>query len=581
MTGGSTEILKASRAQKFGYGAAGATVALIGIFGKVVAAVVAAFALLGAPLFAIMGGSAELAWLLHHDATRRHVREIAAPVLDSHFADSPILVTIPLFTFVGYLLAEAKTPDRLVRAARALVGWLPGGLAMVCIFASAVFTLLTGGSGVTIIAVGGILYPALRKQKYGDNFSLGLVTAGGSVGLLLPFSLPLMVFCLVASVDYTLAFKAVLVPGIFVIILLMIYALIEGIREKIPLDKFNVREMGAALWDLKWELLIPVVLVKGLMSGLASIDEVAGLVAVYVFVAEFFLYKDLSIKKDLGRIAKSSMTMAGAIIMILGMANALMHYVELEEIPKKILEVLLKMGIEHRWQFLIVMNIFLLILGMLMEGFSAILVAVPLMLPFVADLGARHPEEAMSPFHLAMIFILNLELAFCLPPLGLNLFISSFRFNKPVTQLYRAVLPFLAVLAVALGVVSYVPWFSTVAVQKDIAELRAKAVELGEAPKAAWMLECVQLDPTDPKPCSVEDRKKWANPQPADGPKDPVEPKSGAESDLPTEASGECDPDFGPCDAGGAKPSPSGKAIAPLKKEKEPCDPDFGPCDGG
>jgi tripartite ATP-independent transporter DctM subunit len=390
-----------------------------------------------------------------------------------------------------------------------------------------------------------------------------------------------MVFCLVASVDYTLAFKAVLVPGILVIILLMIFALIEGIREKIPLDKFNVREMGAALWDLKWELLIPVVLVKGLMSGLASIDEVAGLVAVYVFVAEFFLYKDLSIKKDLGRIAKSSMTMAGAIIMILGMANALMHYVELEEIPKRILEVLLKLGIEHRWQFLIVMNVFLLILGMLMEGFSAILVAVPLMLPFVADLGTRHPEEAMSPFHLAMIFILNLELAFCLPPLGLNLFISSFRFNKPVTQMYRAVLPFLAVLAVALGVVSYVPWFSTVAVQKDITELRAKAVELGEAPKAAWMLECVQLDPTDPKPCSAEDRKKWASAQAADVPKDPGEAKSGSESDLPAEASGECDPDFGPCDAGPGKPSPSGKPAAPSKKEKEACDPDFGPCDGG
>ncbi len=574
------ESPKIGGAQKAGYGAAGLTVAAIGVFGKVIAAVVAAFALLGAPLFAIMGGSAELSWLLHSDPARRHVREIAAPVLDSHFSDSPILVTIPLFTFVGYLLAEAKTPDRLVRAARALVGWLPGGLAMVCIFASAVFTLLTGGSGVTIIAVGGILYPALRKQNYSDNFSLGLVTAGGSVGLLLPFSLPLMVFCLVASVDYTLAFKAVLVPGILVIALLMVFAFIVGLREKIPLDKFDLKEMGASLWDLKWELLIPVVLVKALMTGLANIDEVAGLVAVYVFIAEFFLYKDLSIKKDLGRIAKSSMTMAGAIIMILGMANALMHYVELEEIPKKILEVLLKLGIDHRWQFLIVMNIFLLILGMLMEGFSAILVAVPLMLPFVADLGARHPEEAMSPFHLAMIFILNLELAFCLPPLGLNLFIGSFRFNKPVTQMYRAVLPFLAVLAVALGIVSYVPWFSTVAVRKDIAELRAKSAELGEAPKTAWMLECVQLDPTDPKPCSVADRKKWANPQAPDTPKDPTDPKKVADPDVPVAPSGDCDPDFGDC-SGAAKPATSAKPLPSAVPTKKECDPDFGPCDGG
>ncbi len=568
--------------QKTGYGVAGLTVAAIGIFGKIVAAIVAAFALLGAPLFAVMGGSAELSWLLHSDPARRHVREIAAPVLDSHFADSPILVTIPLFTFVGYLLAEAKTPDRLVRAARALVGWwLPGGLAIVCIITSGAFTLLTGGTGVTIIAVGGLLYPALRKQKYSDNFSLGLVTAGGSVGLLAPFSLPLMVFCLVTNVDLALAFKAVAIPGALVIAMLFAFAVIVGIREKIPFDKFDLKEMGASVWDLKWELLIPVVLVKGLMSGLASIDEVAGLVAVYVFVAEFFLYKDLSIKKDLGRIAKSSMTMAGAIIMILGMANALMHYVELEEIPKKILEVLLKLGIEHRWQFLIVMNIFLLILGMLMEGFSAILVAVPLMLPFVSDLGARHPEEAMSPFHLAMIFILNLELAFCLPPLGLNLFIGSFRFNKPVTKMYRAVLPFLAVLAVALGIVSYVPWFSTVAVKRDIAELRAKSAELGEAPKTAWMLECVQLDPTDPKPCSIEDRKKWASPSASDAPKEPTDPKNPpADPDAPPAPSGDCDPDFGDC-SGATKPNPSGKAAPSAAPAKKDCDPDFGPCDGG
>ncbi len=550
--------VKMGTGPKVGFSFAGVTLAAIGVFGSWLTAIIGFIALLGAPLFSVMGGAAELSWLLHHDPARRHVREIAAPVLDSHFSDSPILVTIPLFTFVGYMLAEAKTADRLVRASRALVGWMPGGLAIVCIIASAVFTLLTGGSGVTIIAVGGILYPALRKQRYSENFSLGLVTAGGSVGLLLPFSLPLMVFCLVATVDYTMAFKAVLVPGVLVIVLLAIYAAFEGFRSKIPLDKLNLREIGESLWELKWELLIPFVLMKSLMSGLASIDEVAGIVAIYTFIVEFFFYRDLSIKKDLTRVAKSAMVMAGAIIMILGMANALMHYVVDEGIPAKVLKLLLKLGIEHRWQFFIVMNVFLLVLGMIMEGFSAILVAVPLLLPFVFDLGQRHPEEAVSPFQLAMIFILNLELAFCLPPLGLNLFIGSFRFQKPVTQLYRAVLPFLAVLAIALGLVTYIPWLSTVAVKGDIAELRKKSLEIGEAPKAAWMLECVQLDPTDPKPCTVEDRKKWgegaaqekpASPTKSTDPKKPNEPTTPEDPDTATPSgSGEdCDPDLDTC----------------------------------
>jgi C4-dicarboxylate transporter, DctM subunit len=528
-----------SRPAKIALSVVGAALAIGAVLGHWLLALIGMFALLGAPLFAIMGGAAELAWLTHSEAEYRHLRFIAPTVLDSHFSDSPILVTIPLFTLVGYVLAEAKTPDRLVRAARAVLGWLPGGLAIVAVVASAVFTLLTGGSGVTIIAIGGLLYPALRKQGYSEEFSLGLVTTGGSVGLLLPYSLPLLIFALVAHVDFVKAFKAVLVPGLLVIVLLSIYSAYIGVKQKIPRERPQASEIGAAVWLLKWELMIPVILILGLGTGLAAIDEAAGLVAAYTLIVEFFVYRDLDWKKDLPRITLSAMSMAGAIILILSMANALMNFVVDQRIPNQVLSFMLEIGIERRWEFLIVMNIFLLILGMIMEGFSAIFVAVPLILPFVADLGGRIPEEAMSPFQLGMIFILNLELAYCMPPLGLNLFIASFRFSRPVATLYRMVLPFAGILLIALLMVSYIPWLSDVAVQSDIAALRTQAEKDGLPPRDAWMLECVQADPNDPRPCTREDRDRFGE----DGHTTPTHT-----STVSTSTAAEpCNPDFGNC----------------------------------
>src|SRR5882672_905928 len=496
------------RAAKIGMGVGAVVVAAVSIAGSLTAGLVVLLALLGTPLFAIMGGSAELLWLAHPDAAYHHVRFIAPTVLDERFADNPVVVTIPLFTFVGYVLAEARTPDRLVAAARAALGWMPGGLAIVCVIASAVFTVLTGGSGVTIIAVGALLYPALRKQGYSDAFSLGLVTTGGSVGLLLP-SLPVGVYGIVAHIDLNVLFKAVLVPGFFVIALLSVYCAVAGSREKVAREPPELHKMASAIWDLKWELGILVLLAGGIGTGLTSLDEAAGMVAFYVVIIEFFVYRDLSWKKDLVRIARASMTLAGAIILILAMANALMNYVVDQHVPTTLLNFMVKIGIEHKWQFLIVMNVFLLVIGMLMEGFSAIFVAVPLIVPFVADLGNRHPDEKMSPFQLAMIFLLNLEIAYCMPPLGLNLFLSSFRFNRPVSSLYPVVLPFLGILIVGLILVSYVPWFSNVAVAGDIAAAHAKAVKDGLPPRDAWMMECVQEDPTNPQPCSPEDRAKY------------------------------------------------------------------------
>src|SRR5579871_5862179 len=245
---GQTPETLTPRAAKIGMSIGGAIVALIAVVGSVIAALVVFFAFLGTPLFAIMGGSAEILWLLHPDQSYHHLRFIAPTVLDERFADSPILVTIPLFTFVGYVLAEAKTPDRLVAAARTVLGWMPGGLAIVAVIASAVFTVLTGGSGVTIIAIGGLLYPALRKQKYSEKFALGLVTTGGSVGLLLPMSLPLLVYALVAHVDFNEAFKAVLVPGMLVIVLLSVYSAWVGTKQHVSREPARLDTMAAAIW---------------------------------------------------------------------------------------------------------------------------------------------------------------------------------------------------------------------------------------------------------------------------------------------------------------------------------------------
>ncbi len=546
----------AGGAARVSLGLGALAVALVGVAGSVVAGLVVLLALLGTPLFAVMGGSAEVLWLLHPDAAYHHLRFIAPTVLDERFADSPILVTIPLFTFVGYVLAEAKTPDRLVAAARTVLGWMPGGLAIVAVIASAVFTVLTGGSGVTIIAIGGLLYPALRKQRYSDKFALGLVTTGGSVGLLLPYSLPLLVYALVAHVDFNEAFKAVLVPGGLVILLLSVYSAVVGTRENVDREPPQLDRMARAVWDLKWELGIPLILAGGLGTGLTSIDEAAGLVAFYTVAIEFFVYRDLSWRKDLVRIAKASMSLAGAIILILAMANALMNYVVDQHVPTKVLEFMTGVGIRHMWQFLLVMNVFLLVLGMLMEGFSAILVAVPLILPFVAKLGNMHPAEKMSPFQLAMIFLLNLEIAYCMPPLGLNLFISSFRFNRPVSSLYRVVMPFVGILAVGLLLVSYEPWLSNVAVANDVVAARVKAEKDGVAPRDAWMMQCVQEDPSNPQPCTPEDMAKYpggqlpATPVPGGGTGASPTPDGDNPGESPDAG---CNPDFEDCSDSGRK----------------------------
>jgi tripartite ATP-independent transporter DctM subunit len=514
------------------FGSIGGLVVAVSLAGGALVGLVVALALLGTPLFAILGGASELAWLTSKDPDQQVLRRLASEVFGSRFGGSPILTTIPLFTFVGYAMAESKTPERLVRAATAWVGWMPGGLAIVCVMASAVFTLFTGGSGVTIIAVGGLLLPALRKKGYSESFSLGLVTTGGSLGLLLPYALPLLVYAMVTGLDFQLVNKAVLLPGALVLLLLAGYSAYRGVKEGIPRTAFDLKEALRATWDFKWEIGVFVVLVVSIKGiDQTAIDKAAGIVALYTLVIEFFVYKDLSIKKDLVRVSKASMALAGAVIAILAMATAFVNYVDQVHLPQKALDAMLAWGLDKQWQFLIVMNVFLLVLGMVMDGLSAILIAVPIVLPFAARFG-------LNPFHVAIMFVLNLELAFSAPPLGLNLFISSFRFTKPVVGLYRVVMPFVGLLALGLLIITYVPSLSFQLVKSDIADWRKRAEGEHRAPTEAWFLECVQLDRNNPQPCTEEDKKKYPNGQmPA-----PVEPDTTTAKDAGApSASGEDD----------------------------------------
>lgn len=487
--------------QVAGWGAL-AAVGLLALWGgSLNAAALAVGALLGVPLFAVMAGGTALAWAAQNEPLNR----LAPKVLEESFAGSPVLVTIPLFTLLGFMLARSRAPERIIAAARAALGWMPGGLALVCLGTSAFFTTLTGASGVTIVAIGGLLLPALEHEGYPRRHVLGLVTAGGSLGLLFPPSLPILVYALVSGLDFGLAFQAAFLPGMVVLTALAAFAMFTAWRAKVPRSAFAPGPVVRSLKDLSWEAGIPAILLLGVLSGLAGIDESAALAVGWVAFVSLRVHKDIP-RAQLKSIAGEATALAGAVVLILMMANALMNWVIDQQLPGKVLEALMGAGLKERWQLLLVVNVFLLVVGMVMDGFSAILVTVPLVVPLAARFG-------FDPFHLAVMFLLNLELAFLMPPLGLNLFISAFRFQRPLGEVYRATLPFVGVVAATLLLVIGVPWLSNVAVQPAIARARAEAARLGVPPTDAWALECVQEDTTHPHPCTEEEKAKYATPQ--------------------------------------------------------------------
>jgi len=403
-------------------------------------------ALLGAPLFTIIGAIALLAF------SGQGIDPSVIIVDLTRIATNPTLVAIPLFTFGGYLLAESKAPIRMVNLARALFGSIPGGLAVVALLTCAIFTAFTGASGVTIVALGGLLYPILLKENYPERFSLGLVTTSGSLGLLFPPSLPIILYGLVASISIDKLFAAGLLPGLLLLVLLSGYGVIKVRRLNVPKHRFVMAEAIAAIKEAAWEIPLPIVIIVGIYTGVFTATEAAAVTAFYVFVVEVFVYKDLHLSRDIPRVMKDSMLLVGAIIMIICVAMGLTNFLIDQEIPNALFE-FTKRFVSSGTMFLVVLNLFLIIVGMMMDIFSAIIVVVPLILPIAKAYG-------IDPVHLGIIFLANLEIGYLTPPVGLNLFISSLRFDKPVFTVVRATLPYIGILLVALLIITYVPQLS-------------------------------------------------------------------------------------------------------------------------
>jgi C4-dicarboxylate transporter DctM subunit len=419
------------------------------------AIVLIVFALFGAPLFSVFGGLG----ILNFSAADTDLIVLA----QEHYklATNPHLITIPLFTLAGFLMAESKAADRLVRVSRALLGWLPGGIGIVVVASCAFFTTFTGASGVTIIALGGLLYPILLKERYPEKFSLGLITSSGSIGLLFPPSLPIILYGIVGQTSIDSLFVAGIFPGMLFLLVLGGFCLWVGRKHKVNRTPFDAKEAGSALWSAKWELAVPVVVlvaiygIPGVTDGLVTIAEASAICAIYLVVIEVLVYKDIKLfSKDptvptLGRCIRESTVMVGAILIIVGAALGMTNYMVQEQVPMKIFEAI-EGQITSRFTFLILLTIFLLIVGCLMDIFSAIVVVVPLIAPIAARYG-------VDPVHLGIIFLANLEIGYLTPPVGLNLFISSLAFQKPVVQLYRTALPFLGLMMLALMVITFYP----------------------------------------------------------------------------------------------------------------------------
>ncbi len=403
-------------------------------------------ALFGAPLFVIFGAVAMLAF------AGAGINPSVIMVDLNRIFMNPTLVAIPLFTFAGYMLAESKAPTRLVNLARAVFGSIPGGLGVVTLVTCALFTAFTGASGVTIIALGGLLYPILLKEQYPERFALGLVTTSGSLGLLFPPSLPLILYSVVATISVDKLFAAGIVPGLILVVVLAAFAIQRGAAFHVPRTPFRWPAVRSAARAAVWELPLPVVVIGGIYSGTFTATEAAAVTAFYVFVVEFFVYRDLSLKTDLARVMKDSMLLVGAILMIIGVAMGLTNYLIDQEVPGKLFD-FSREFITSPVMFLVVLNLFLIVVGMMMDIFSAIIVIVPLIRPIAEAYG-------IDQVHLGIIFLTNLEIGYLTPPVGLNLFISSLRFDRPVFSVVRATLPYIAILLVALLLITYIPGLS-------------------------------------------------------------------------------------------------------------------------
>ena len=426
--------------------------------------------LLGGPIFAALGGAAVFLFLTDW------VPLAAIPAESYRLAVSPTLAAIPLFTLTGFLLAEGGASERLLRVFRALFGWAPGSTAVVCAVVCAFFTVFTGGSGVTILALGGVLFAALSADGYRERFSLGLLTSSGSLGLLLPPALPLILFGIVAEVPIEDLFIGGLLPGLLLIALIGLWGVREGLRagaggtsisakegetssaptqwERMPpvlrrLLPPRVIEMVLAVWAGKWELLLPFVILGAFFSGYATLVETAALAALYAFVVQCLVHRDVKLGKPLVAVFRQCAVLVGGVLIILVVAMGLTSWLVDAQAAQALVD-LVQNNIESKIVFLLALNVFLLLVGCLMDIFSATVVVVPLIIPLGLAFG-------VDPIHLGIIFVANLELGYLTPPVGLNLFLASYRFERPLLAVYRAAVPALVILGFGVLLITYVP----------------------------------------------------------------------------------------------------------------------------
>ncbi|MDZ7770848.1 MAG: TRAP transporter large permease subunit [Woeseiaceae bacterium] len=397
-------------------------------------------AVFGAPLFTVIAGSAMLGYY------QEEIDLMAVAIEILGIANMPFLSAIPLFTFAGYLLSESNAPKRLVRLTGALLGWMPGGLALVSLAACAFFTAFTGASGVTIIALGAILYPALKQDGYPDNFNLGLVTTSGSLGLLFAPSLPLILYGVIAEVPIDDLFRAGILPGMLMLVMLSGYSLWVSRGNRQPLKPFSFRELGGALRESMWELPLPVVVLGGIYSGFFAVSEAAAVTALYVLIVEVFVLREITFRQ-LPEVMRQSMLLVGGILVILGVSLASTNYMIDAGVPQVLLAFVAEL-VSSELSFLLLLLLFLLILGAILDIFSAIVLVVPLVLPIAAQYGVNET-------HLGIVFLAAMQLGYLTPPVGLNLFITSYRFNKPIMQVYAATLPFLLILMVSVLIITF------------------------------------------------------------------------------------------------------------------------------
>ena len=414
------------------------------------AIILAALIVMGVPLFVIIATSA----LYGFSSIDVDLSVIAIEIY--RIADTPVLLAIPLFTLAGYVLGESKASERLVLLTDALLGWMPGGLAIVSLFACAFFTALTGASGATIIALGAILYPAMKQAGYEERFNLGLITSSGSLGLLFPPSIALILYGVIVQqmgigepVAIDDLFLAGLLPGLMMLLMLTAYSMFKSHqRPEIRRTPFNISKLLKALRGSMWEIPMPFILIGGIYSGVFAISEAAAVAVMYVLLVEVLILREVPFTK-LPEIMRDSMVLVGGVLVILGVSLASTNYLIDTEVPNRLFE-FIRSHIDSKLTFLMLLNVFLLLLGMILDVFSALVIIVPLLLPIAIGYD-------IHPIHLGIIFLANMQIGYFTPPVGMNLFIASYRFHKPVTELYQATIPFMFILIVAVLIITYWP----------------------------------------------------------------------------------------------------------------------------